>query len=366
MKKYLSIIVAIVLLSSCTDNSNFSIKGTINVNDTTKLYLIHYVDGDKIICDSSNIKDGGFTLKGHVDFAEVYYISVEGKKSNTFVFVEPAEITIEMNIDTTGNIDAVISGSSVQNIYNSYKNQMDSFNEIDRNIYENIYKEAKAKNDKLKLDYADSLFTKNDNAKREFLISYAFNNDSNFVSPYIIYRNSYQFNLSTLDSITSNFNESVYGSIYYNKLTERVKILKRVDINQPIIDFTLNDTTGNPIILSSLKGKYLLMDFWAAWCIPCRRENPNIVSVYNDYKDNGFDIIGISFDNNSEKWKQAIVDDSLAWTQVSDLKGWKCEAGKLYGVRSIPHSILINPDGIIIAKNLRGEDLRNKISELLD
>ena len=243
---------------------------------------------------------------------------------------------------------------------------MKDFNEIDKNIYEKIYKKAKAENDEEKLNFADSLFTKNYDAKKEFLISYAFNNNSNVVSAYVIYRYSYQFNINTLDSITANFDKSIHNSIYYKKLSERVEILKRVDVGQTIVDFTLNDTTGNPVVLSSLKGKYFLMDFWASWCGPCRRENPNIVSVYNDYKNKGFDIIGISFDNNEAKWKQAIIDDSLSWTQVSDLKGWKCEAGKLYGVRSIPHSILVDPDGVIIAKNLRGEELREKISELLD
>ena len=345
--------------------NNFSIKGTFNGDENSKLYLIQYVDGNKIICDSKNTKEGNFTLNGYVDFVEMFYITIEGKKSNTPIFVEPSEISIKMTIDTAEKVEAVISGSSAQKNYDSFNKQMDGFKEIDKNIYK-IYKEAKEAKDEQKLNYTDSLFNKNDEAIKEFLVSYAYNNNKNVVSIYIIYSNSYRFNLKTLDSITSNFDKSIHVSTYYNKLVGRVKVLKRVDIGQPIVDFTLNDTSGNPITLSSLKGKYLLMDFWASWCSPCIRENPNIVAVYNDYKDKGFDIIGISFDKDVEKWKKAIIDGSLAWTQVSDLKRWNCEAGKLYGVRSIPHSVLVNPDGIIIAKNLRGEKLREKISELLD
>lgn len=228
MKKYLFIIAAIVILASCTNNNNFSIKGTFNGKENSKLYLSHYVDDDIIICDSTYTKNGNFTLNGHVDFAEVFYISIEEKTSRIFVFVEPSEIIVEITIDTSDVINTNISGSFAQKTYDSYITQMDVFNEIDKNIYENIYKEAKAENDKLKLSFADSLFTKNDNSKREFLISYAFNNNSNLVSPYIIYRNSYQFKLNTLDSITNNFDKSVYGSIYYDKLIKRIKILKRV------------------------------------------------------------------------------------------------------------------------------------------
>jgi thiol-disulfide isomerase/thioredoxin len=108
------------------------------------------------------------------------------------------------------------------------------------------------------------------------------------------------------------------------------------------------------------------VDFWAAWCGPCRRENPNNVSLYADYKDKGFEILGVSFDNNREDWIKAINDDGLTWPQVSDLKGWKSAAGKLYGVSSIPHTVLLDKEGVIIAKNLRGEELREKVAELLD
>ncbi len=117
--------------------------------------------------------------------------------------------------------------------------------------------------------------------------------------------------------------------------------------------------------LSSLKGKYVLIDFWASWCSPCRQENPNVVKAYQMYKDKGFDILGVSMDQNKKNWLKAIKDDNLTWHHISDLKGWACEGGKLYGVNSIPHSVLIDKEGIIIAKDLRGEELLNKLAELM-
>jgi peroxiredoxin len=132
----------------------------------------------------------------------------------------------------------------------------------------------------------------------------------------------------------------------------------------PAVDFALNDTTGNPIAISSFKGDYLLIDFWASWCGPCRRENPNVVALYNDFKDKGFEIIGVSFDDDGNKWINAIHQDGLIWPHVSDLKGWGSAAGKLYGINSIPATVLLDRDGIIIAKNLRGDALRKKLEEL--
>ncbi len=140
--------------------------------------------------------------------------------------------------------------------------------------------------------------------------------------------------------------------------------MKKVAIGKKATDFTMNDTEGNPVTLSSLYGKYLLIDFWAAWCSPCRAENPNLVATYNKYKAKGFQILGVSFDKTKNDWLKAIKDDHLTWLQVSDLKGWGNEAGKLYGIGSIPSNVLLDPDGIIIAKGLRGDDLNNKLKEI--
>jgi peroxiredoxin len=177
---------------------------------------------------------------------------------------------------------------------------------------------------------------------------------------------AYALDVNELDSLVKIIDTTLNASTYMVSLKKQVEVLRGVEVGKTAPDFTLNDTTGNPVSLSSFRGKYLLIDFWAAWCGPCRKENPNNVKLYADYKSKGFEILGVSFDDKHEKWVEAIKKDGLKWTQVSDLKRWKSAAGKLYGVRAIPHTVLLDIQGIIIAKNLSGDDLRAKISELLD
>ena len=131
-------------------------------------------------------------------------------------------------------------------------------------------------------------------------------------------------------------------------------------------DFTQSTPEGGEMSLSDLRGKIVLVDFWASWCGPCRRENPNVVRMYNKYKDKGFDILGVSLDKTHDRWLQAIEQDGLTWHHVSDLKGWSNEVAQSYGVRSIPHTILVDQEGRILARNLRGEALERKLEELFD
>jgi peroxiredoxin len=153
--------------------------------------------------------------------------------------------------------------------------------------------------------------------------------------------------------------EKVLGWV---KRLEEAKLA--VSGNQTAPEFTINDAEGNPVSLSSYRGGYLLVDFWASWCVPCRAENPNVVAAYEKYKEKNFKVLGISLDTDKDRWLKAIAEDKLPWKQLCDFLANKSEVAQLYNISSIPSNILIDPNGKIVGKNLRGKDLHNRLDEL--
>jgi thiol-disulfide isomerase/thioredoxin len=164
-----------------------------------------------------------------------------------------------------------------------------------------------------------------------------------------------------LNLLTPEIQNSFFGKY----LRQQIATLKVGAVGSDEIDFTQNDTQGKPVSLSSFKGKYVLVDFWASWCHPCRLENPNVVAVYNKFKTKKFAILSVSLDKSRDPWLQAIKDDKLTWTHVSDLKFWNNDVALKYRVTAIPQNFLIDPNGKIVAKNLRGPDLESKLCEFL-
>ncbi|HJY13009.1 MAG TPA: TlpA disulfide reductase family protein, partial [Flavobacterium sp.] len=176
------------------------------------------------------------------------------------------------------------------------------------------------------------------------------------------------FDAIEMEKIFGTINPSLRETYFGKQVAERIASVKKTQEGVQAADFSQPDVTGKIVKLSDYKGKYVLIDFWASWCAPCRRENPNLVKAYAQYKDKGFQILGVSLDKAADKakWIKAIADDRLTWTQVGDLKGWENAAAQLYEVKAIPMNFLIDPTGKIIAKELRGESLDEKLKQIFE
>jgi thiol-disulfide isomerase/thioredoxin len=318
-------------------------------------------DGWEVI-DSVKVAAGVAHLQGAINQPEMVFIAFEDMRGTVPFFAEAGEITVKANPDNLQQ--AEITGSPIHDRYLAFNDKFEEFDEVLYQHYQ-AYKSAEEAGDEAALKSAEAAYEQAEKEKNKFLVDYIRTNNKDVVAHYLLYRNSYQFELDELESMVVNFDESVKSS-YLSEMYDRVLVLKKVAVGMPFIDFEQATPQDSMLKLSGKVGaKVLLVDFWASWCQPCRAENPNIVAIYKDYKDKGFDIFGVSFDTDREKWLQAIADDQLTWSHVSDLKGWGNAAGKLYGVQSIPHSVLLDANGNIVAKNLRGDELRNKVAEML-
>jgi peroxiredoxin len=364
------IVLAGFLILSCagysqTNKDEFTINGKVKGKTSGKIYLSAFIA--KGTRDSVVIQNGSFHFTGKVDEPTPYILSLESNYVNKpllMFFAETGAMKIAIKADDIRN--GKVKGSQSQKEYSVYQTTIKPYNDQISKLADR--RKKLSKDDKIIMDSItaawDAIATKKRDAEKEFIKA----NPQSAVSAWVITRSFiFQPDLELLESLYNRLSPAVQATSYGNAVNERLEKEKFVAVGKPAPEFSQADTLGKMVALKEFRGKYVLVDFWASWCVPCRAENPNVVKAFNANKDKNFTILGVSLDQPGKKqaWLDAIHKDELTWTHVSDLKFWDNEVARLYGINSVPSNFLIDPSGKIVARNLAGKELSEKLNELL-
>jgi peroxiredoxin len=351
-------------LSAQKAGTGYTLTGKIINAVPGKLYLEEMSPKGYVKRDSVNIgPEGKFTFKGKVEEPTIYRLGTAPNAAFSLILENKA---IEVEADAANFSKRATFKNSDESVL---LHEMRALRAASQERQANLQKDEKYKDMQTNMETQKAFMQAYEGEQQRFMAEIRNLIRKHPTSPVSAYLTGnvleLESNLAFADSMTTVFNKNIPSSRYAKEVPAKVKQTRDTAVGSVAPDFTLATPDGKQLALSSLRGKYVLLDFWASWCGPCRRENPNVVKAYNAYKDKGFTILGVSLDDNKDKWQAAIEKDQLTWAHVSDLKGWGSAAGQLYRVNSIPASYLLDKQGRIVAKNLRGAELEAKLAELM-
>jgi peroxiredoxin len=343
----------------------FTVNGKVQggVKGEKVILLQSSANGSAVRIDSAQLgADGNFTMKATEKDGGSFFTLNIADRQKAVLLVEGGET---FNVTAGGQGKVLVSGSKNMEYYAKIDELMQNFAAKVTKWNEEFAEAEEKKNDKKKQE-VQAAYAKEDQMRQDAIKTMlpemgtslvALFTANNFLSP--------DNDMDILRKLAADFEKIDPVPTLAKGFIGQVKRAVGVAVGEVAPDFTLNDPAGNPVQLSSLRGKFVLIDFWASWCGPCRQENPNVVRMYDKFKDKGFSIYGVSLDKEANAWKAAIKKDNLTWLHGSDLKFWNSAVAQTYGVSAIPATYLLDKEGKVIAKNLRGAALEAKLAELL-
>lgn len=368
--KHLFILLSVFILFSCNSNSDsFTLEGkAIGFNDGTKIFVNTIINNNQPKVIDTLIVTGESFMGQYPksDNASINLLQVENINANVLYFPENTNLKATLYKDSIQS--SFVTGSQQNDSYRSYMNQLKEFNKIKIEKTE-LFKQARREQDgilsqELQLELSNLSVEEND-----YKVQFVSENPNSLFSVLLLTELVSKKEISSEDAsaIIKKYSPKIAASPSSKALNTMIESMKKADVGGAAPNFSAPSPNGEIIALNDVLGKYTIIDFWASWCRPCRQENPNVVKVYNQFHDKGLNIISVSLDKagQEDRWLKAIEADQMTWEHVSNLKGWNEPIAKLYNVRSIPATFLLDENGNIIAKNLRGPALGAKIASLL-
>jgi len=359
MRKLIILFLAVLTLQACNENKEgYQIEVDLEGSEGKWVKLMARVDREYVTTDSVLVVDGETAvLSGKVDGVNTMYLTVEDVDGSVQLLMQNSNYTIKGSLDAPD----ITTDGKAQSDLNAYNEMLKPINEKMVELVSQLRKgpdpENPAKSDSLR-----EVYYKLNEKKGATDSAYIAENPGSFATVLALRSTFYNYDTKGLDAALTRLEEPLQQMEEYKYMYGKLERMKAVAIGQKYTDFGLATPEGEMLKISDVhNGNVLLIDFWAAWCGPCRRANPELVEIYHEYHDQGFEIIGVSLDRDSASWVKAIADDQLAWPQISDLKYWNSEGAELYGVPAIPHAVLIDREGTIVAKKLHGQELRDAI-----
>lgn len=360
MKKHILFLFVLVLaLSACNKNTGFKVNVSLSNGDEKTVYLQKYVDNAPVIIDSAVIANETAVLTASQDNPQILYaLKIKGVRGSMPFFADNKDVTIVGDVNNPQAVEIMASESQAE--LDAYNDQLNQFDLQIRDLY-TAMQQAFSDNDSILLDSLNRVGTALMEQQDGFRDDYIKAHPESFVTHYILDGVKQDYPVDQLKELMAGFTTE---SIYREHLNDYIAKQEHLEIGQPFIDFTLQTKNGENVTLSEIIGqnKLTLVDFWASWCGPCRHENPVVKAAYEQFHELGFDVVGVSVDQDEAAWLKAVEEDGLPWTQVRDSEN---KASEDYMIYYIPSNFLFDQNGTMVAKGLRGEDLEAKLTEIL-